>query len=142
MKFKSRHVAALNVVAVFKRNITVLNYTMQSFYKFSNNEYRPILIHVRDNYCSEQQGLSSRKLVSLLATMFSNHTNIFQACPYLPGEYYIKDFNFGASHLPNVIPAGRYVITTVVRTEFNDLLFKISIYFSVANHGILDLGMG
>lgn len=115
---------------------------MQSFYKFSNNEYRPMLFKVKDDYCSARPGLASLKLVNVLTKMWGNRTNMFQQCPYLPGEYYVKDFNFDASHLPSVIPAGRYLITSFVRTAFSEWFFNASVYFYVANHGILDLGVG
>lgn len=115
---------------------------MKMYYKFSNNEYRPVLMDVTVDHCADQPGSSSSIFVNLLKTMWYNKTNIFQQCPLSRGEYYIKDWNYSAADLPSVLPAGRYLIKASFRTEFNDLFLNASLYFNVENHGILDLNMG
>lgn len=141
IKFISRQVANLNMIANINRKITAANYTFKLYYKFSNNEYRPILMDLTADYCTKQPGVSALKLMNVLSTMWGNNTNIFQPCPFLPGEYYVKNWNFAASDLPSVVPAGRYLLNVTVRTESNDV-FNSSTYFYIANYGILDLNMG
>lgn len=97
---------------------------------------------VSADYCADQPGLSASKLQNYLTAIWANETNIFQPCPFLPGEYFLKDWNFEASHLPNIIPAGRYLMKSDISNEFNHLIFNVSMYFVVANYGILDLGIG
>lgn len=142
IKFKSRQIANFNILATLKTKHTVLDYNVKAYYQFSNNEYRPILLDVTDEYCSSLSGSSGSIFMSAVNRAWGNKSNIFQPCPYLPGEYFVKDWNLDASHLPSIIPAGRYLIKVIFRTEFHDLLYNMSVYFNVANHGVLDLGMG
>lgn len=61
---------------------------------------------------------------------------------FLPGEYYVRDWNFDASQLPSILPVGRYSLKCVWRIDENESLLNFTIYFNVANYGVLDLGMG
>lgn len=101
---------------------------MKSYYKFSNNEYRPVYINIVTNFCDGMNSVFQKYLFN----MFGNYTNIFQPCPLWPGEYYIKNFNFAAQHLPSIIPAGRYLVNTSAYTQSNDWLFNTSVYFYIA----------
>lgn len=126
---------------VTKRNVTTLTYHMKSFYKFSNNEYRPAFVDLTTDFCGAELGMTSI-MHSLLKDAWRNLTNIFRPCPFLCGEYYLKDFNFAAYHLPSIVPAGRYFINTTLRVQSNEFLGYTLIYFYINNHGVLDLEMG
>ena len=142
VKFISRTIANLNMNFITKRNLTAITYRMRSFYKFSNNEYRPMLIDVTVNYCEAEQGIFTSPLHKYLKTVWINYSNMFQTCPIPPGEYYIKNFNFRSHHLPSIAPAGRYLMNTTIRVQNNDIFINTSVYFYIANHGVLDLDIG
>ena len=93
VKFKSRNVTNLNLVIAIKKELPQLQLTMKSFYKFSNNEYRPMLVNTNYDQCAIQNGNGSSPFYTLLLKILVNTTNFYQKCPFLPGEYYIKDFN-------------------------------------------------
>lgn len=131
----------MNLNITLKGKITEQRATVKMYYKFSNNEYRPILMDFSGNVCVKTTA-SAGIFWNTLKNVLGNNTNILQACPYLPGVYFIKDFNFNASHLPSILPAGRYLIKIDVSTEFSNALHSESVYFYVANYGILDMDMG
>lgn len=132
----------MNLIVDVKRKLTVVKYAMKTYYQFSNNEYRPAYVDVKTDFCASQAGLLSSPMQNLLKKMWGNNTNIFTKCPLLPGVYYTKDWNFDANHLPNIMPAGRYLLNTSISVQFDDVLMNSSIYFHIANNGILDLNMG
>lgn len=144
VKFKSRQVANLNFVATLHRTIPALSFNMKGYYKFSNNEYRPILMDTTVDYCAEQPGTASAALKNFLKSIWRNSSNFFDKaplCPMLRGEFYIKDWNFSASDLPSIMPSGRYLVNTTGYAP-NGSVFNTSMYFLIANYGILDLNMG
>lgn len=142
VKFISWKVATLNVIGTLKKKITSMKVGMKAFYKFSNNEYRPILVDHTVDYCAVKEGLLSSPLYNFFEHVWANKTNLFQPCPLMPGEYYVKDWNFEAAHLPSIVPAGRYIFQSIFRMQSNYVLMNNSVYFYVANYGILDLAMG
>lgn len=104
-----------------------------------------MLIDHSADLCAESvqpDQLLTSSLINLLKTIWSNNTNFFRKCPYPPGEYYLKDWNFSASDLPNVIPAGRYMFRDFVQTGDYESIFNTSTYFSVSNYGTLDMNVG
>lgn len=127
---------------VLKKKVTSLSYSMKTFYKFSNNEYRPALVHFTTDYCASYAGLFNSPVQNMFKKLWENKTNAFQPCPIMPGEYYLKDWHFDASSLPSIFPVGRYLTKNVFLTESNELVMNNSFYFYVANYGILDLNMG
>lgn len=132
----------MNLIVDVKRKLPVVKYAMKTYYQFSNNEYRPAYVDVKTDFCASQAGLLSSPMQNLLKKMWGNNTNIFTKCPLLPGEYYTKDWNFDANHLPNIMPSGRYLLNTSISVQFDEMLMNSSIYFHIANNGILDLNMG
>lgn len=137
----SREVATLNIIGKLLRPLTTPIYAMDTYYQFSNNEYRPAYIHIVINYCDNESGVHISALQEALKTALGNHTNVFQRCPIQPGDFYLKNFNFDASHLPSIIPVGRYLFKTCMY-EKNETVFNISTHFQVTYHGVLDLNMG
>lgn len=144
IKVKSRHVANMNMIATVKQNLTNVQYTMKTFYQFSNNEYRPMLIDNTFNYCDDGKGVVSSSLLKYLQTVWGNSTNIFKPCPISPGEYYVKDWSFAASDLPSgVIPGGRYLVKTLLHTDDGKVSFlNTSLYFYVSNYGTTAWNLG
>ena len=90
-----------------------------SFHKFSNNEYRPMLVDTQFDFCAIQNGIGSSPLYTVLMKMIENSTNFNRKCPLPPGEYYIKNFNLQAQHLPNIIPSGLYKVNFTMHTYNN-----------------------
>lgn len=142
VKAKSRDISNLNLNITIKEIITVQMAKVKMFYQFSNNEYRPVLIDFSGNICASVSGSTGVTFWKVMKNALGNKTNIVQRCPYQRGEYYIKDFNFNASHLPSILPVGRYLIKIHLSTYNNEPFHNVSIYFNVANYGILDLNMG
>lgn len=146
VKFISRHVATLNIVGILKRKVSAFKYTVRSFYKFSNNEYRPMGIQSDVDWCAARAGYFS-PLYNAIRNIGINNSNLLNVhCPLQPGDYYVKDLNVNAGHLPSIIPAGRYLINSSsykdVNMQSKDWMFNVSLYFSVTNYGIQDLNVG
>lgn len=141
VKALSRQIATLNLAGLLTKTVSNPKYNTESFYQFSNNEYRPVYLHTSDDYCKNEAGTSKSPLHDLLKAALANYTNLFRSCPFVPAKYYLKGFNFDASHLPNVIPVGRYAMKTSVY-ERNETIGNVTVYFQVHNYGILDLSMG
>lgn len=141
IKFKSASIASMTLIGTLIKPITTIRYTAQTFYQFSNNEYRPILINVAVDYCGNESGFLQSAMHAFVKAAWGNTTNLFSSCPLQPGEYYIKDWNFDASHLPNVVPAGRYSMKTVVY-DSDQFVLNNSVYFQVSNYGVSAFNMG
>lgn len=140
VKLKSRYKAEFNTNVKLLKQLDSIQFHMQTFYKHSNNEYRPLFLNARDDYCKSFQTGSA--LLNLLLRNIKNNINFNKPCPWTPGDYFIKDFNFGMDHLPNLIPDGLYILNTTFYRESNMFLFYAQAYFHVTNRGILDLNMG
>lgn len=141
VKFVSRHVATGSAVLISKKEARAIKFTVKSYYKFSNNEYRPMLINAQFDYCAAQAGFVTSALFTAMMNVFGNNTNINHKCPFPIGEYYVKDVNFRASHLPSLFPTGRYYINLTTH-QFTEFLYTALIYFSIDNYGIKDWTMG
>lgn len=142
VKFISRSIATANVIGTLKKPISAMRDSMKSYYKFSNNEYRPMLINYEYDFCDLQEGLYDSPLHTVLMKGFANYTNINRKCPFPPGEYYVKGLNLEARHLPSIIPAGRYLVNLTTYVQNHDWLYNISVYFSCTNYGTLDTSLG
>lgn len=142
VKFVSREVVTGNVILVTKKKITAWKDYIQTFYKFSNNEYRPMGIHTGYDFCAAQEGLLNSVLNRVIMNILSNNTNWNQKCPFQPGEYYVKNLNFHAKHLPSLVPAGRYLANITSHIQGYEWLYNMSVYFSVSNYGIQDMNVG
>lgn len=141
VKFVSWHNANLNFNFVLKRDLPDVKYSMKTFYKFSNNEYRPVYVDTSIDYCeNEKSGLES-VLQEVLKKAWHNKTNFFAKCPVRTGNYYLNDWNPTATDLPSIVPAGRYLFNTFV-FNYKESVLNTSVYFQVFNYGILDLNMG
>lgn len=127
---------------ILASTITSLKYHSKAYYQFSNNEYRPMLFNVRVDYCAAEAGTELSVFHDAFRGIFRNHTNAFQPCPLVPGDYYVEDWNFVATDLPSVIPAGRYLIRTRFATVSDEFIATTAVYFRIENHGILDLNVG
>lgn len=99
-------------------------------------------VDVTSEWCACQAGLVISPFHTLLQHIWANRTNLFRTCPLPPGSYYLKDWNFSSRDLPSILPAGRYLWNVTGHTEFNEWLFNGSIYFYIANYGIMDLNIG
>lgn len=144
VKFISRDVANANVKLVLKREGLAYKFTFKTFYQFSNNEYRPILVssNAQIDYCAIQAGKYNSPLHTAIMNVLGNHTNINRKCPFPPGEYFVTDLNAQVTHLPNIVPSGRYLINSTAYQQFNDWVYNISIYVTISNYGTTDFGMG
>ncbi len=142
VRFLSRDVATGNVILATKTTITAWNDYMKSYYKFSNNEYRPMLINSGYDFCAAQEDLANSPLNNLIINAIKNHTNWNRKCPFPPGEYYVKNLNLQAKHMISMIPAGRYLMNISSYIQSNVWLYNISVYGSVANYGIQDMNIG
>ncbi len=141
VKFISRERAEYNAAAKLHKTLNYIGYHAQTFYKGSNNEYRPMLLDVRDDYC-ESYVKHSKMLDFLLGLFEEKNFNFNKPCPWYPGDYYIKDFNFNIVHWPSIIPEGRYILNFTFYRGPNLFLGYYQIYFAVTNHGLLDLRVG
>lgn len=112
---------------------------MQSFYKHSNNEYRPMLIDFREDYC---KSFLKRSVLDVILKTVDKYVNFNKPCPWPPGDYYVKDFNFGIKHVPSLVPEGRYLINITLYRQPDVFLYYTSVYFRITNYGILDLKVG
>lgn len=142
IKPKSRNDASMSVNVTLIRKLTAMTYHCTGYYQFSNNEYRPMILNVKTDFCAAQSGLLDSLYQNVFTHIWRNKTNIFQNCPIPPGYYYLKDWNFVAADLPNIIPAGRYLVVTDFFANSDELAASTSTYFRVENHGILDMNVG
>lgn len=138
----SRSVSTINVNLETKVKITEWNDYITTYLKYSNNEYRPQGIHSGYDFCAAQAGFVSSPLNSLITKMIGNYTNWNRKCPFPPGQYYVKDLNLHASHLPAIIPAGQYIVNVTSSIQSNIWLYNLSMYATVYNYGIQDLNIG
>lgn len=136
VKFLSRNVATANFVGTLKKTATTMRFHFKTLFKFSNNEYRPMLVDSSVNFCQIQAGLYSSPLYTFLLNIMKNQTNLNCKCPIPPGEYYIKNVNFQAHHLPSIIPAGQYIANVTTFIEPDELIHNVLFYFAVVNYGV------
>lgn len=123
--------------------ITIVTVIFQTFFKYSNNEYRPFLVKGEVDVCAIQDGYYSSPLLTFFKNLLGNNSNLLnQKCPYLVGEYYFKEIRFQASNLPSVFPHGQYILNITAYTQNNELVFYTAIYFYVTNYGLQDLTIG
>ncbi|KAJ6639771.1 hypothetical protein Bhyg_12518 [Pseudolycoriella hygida] len=142
-KVKSRNVTNVNASFTLIRKVEDLTYNAKTFYQFSNNEYRPMLIDVTMNFCANEKGIPSSPLHAVMRAIINDYTNFYDSCPFLPGKlYYVKDWNFVASDLPSVVPAGRYMLNFTFFCDRGQYCGNFGVYFRVDNHGILELNVG
>lgn len=99
-----------------------------------------MLINIRDEFCSSYAKNTS--IIGVFMKMFGDHINFNKPCPWLPGDYYIKEFNFALKDWPNFIPEGRYILNTTLFTQPDVASANFKIYFEVKNYGILDMRVG
>lgn len=141
IKFISRERADYNMLMKLLKPLQHIEYHMDTYYKHSNNEYRPMLIVLRDDYCKSYPSRSSLNALGLLLIAYGNHTNINKPCPWNPGDYYVKDFNLSIKHWPIFVPEGRHKLNFTVYSQAVFVVY-FEVYFEVKNHGILDLRVG
>ncbi|KAJ6640215.1 hypothetical protein Bhyg_12965 [Pseudolycoriella hygida] len=142
-KTKSRNVTHVNMNLTLSHKVETVTYNIKTFYQFSNNEYRPMLIDSTMDFCKNQKGIEHSPLHAAFKKTLITLMNVYEACPFLPGKvYYIKDWNFVASDLPSLVPAGRYVLKAQFFGGHNEYALTFAIYFRVENYGILDLKVG
>lgn len=142
MKVVSRDVATANVVILSKREVLEFRFTFKTFYQFSNNEYRPILIDAELDFCALQAGHYKSPLHAAIMHVYGNHTNINRQCPFPVGEYFVKDLNAQVDHLPSIVPSGRYLIKSTAYQQCNDFGYNISVYVTISNYGTTNIEMG
>lgn len=130
----------MNLNFTVLRTLKSITYNVKTYYQFSNNEYRPTLVDITTDYGDNTVYLKPG-IHRIIENMMRNYSNIFTKCPFQPGEYYLKDWNFAAQHLPSVVPAGRYLANITLWVDSN-FAYHTATYFYVANHGILDLNFG
>lgn len=141
VKFISREIANFNVVVKLLKQVNYLEYHLKSYYKHSNNEYRPMMINFKDEFCKSYR--SPLATAHLFLAIIGNATNANKPCPFNTGNYYVKDFNFSIKHWPSsFIPEGRHLINFTVYSQPNTFLANIEVYFEVINHSTLDLRVG
>ncbi len=143
VKFISRTRANFNTMVTLQKPLHSVIFHAKSFYKHSNNEYRPMLLDVQGEFCSAKSGSKKPIFLHLLLNVVENYSNIDQPCPWYPSEYFVKDFNFGIEHIPSMVPEGRYCMNVTLKTgEANRFVANWHIYFRITNYGILDLKVG
>ncbi len=140
VKFISRDIANFNTFWNLLNQTNYIGYRVQTFYKHSNNEYRPMLVDYRGEYCESY--VKGSTMISYVLNALGEHINFNKPCPWSPGDYYVKDFNFGIKHVPSLIPEGRYMINITLNTESNIIVAYWQIYARVTNYGTLDLNVG
>lgn len=129
------------MIATLRKKVSSFKFTVKMFYKFSNNEYRPVFIDTEIDFCAVQAGNQNSPVYDVIMGAYANYSNLNQKCPFLPGQYYVRNLNFEARYLPSIFPAGRYLINSTGISS-NVWMYNTSIYFSVVNHGIQDWSMG
>lgn len=140
VKFISREIANFNSFIKLLKPINYIGYRFQSFFKHSNNEYRPMLVDSRDEFCESYVKRSI--LFDVVMKTVGENINFNKPCPFNPGDYYVKDFNFAIEHMPSLVPEGRYLLNITVNEKSDKIIAYWEIYFSVKNYGILDLSIG
>lgn len=140
VKFISREVANFNSNFKLLKPINYIGYRFQSFYKHSNNEYRPMLVDLRDEFCESYVKRSI--ILNVMLKTIGDNINFNKSCPWSPGDYYVKDFNFAIEHMPSLVPEGRYLLNITVNDKSNIIIAYWEVYFRVTNYGILDLSVG
>lgn len=132
----------MNLIATLKKRVSSFKFTIKMFYKFSNNEYRPLFINTEIDFCAAQVGSFYSPIFTTIMNAYANYSNFNQKCPFMPGQYYVKGLNIQARHLPDIFPVGRYLINSTARTQSNEWVYNTSIYVSISNYGIKDFSMG
>lgn len=142
VKLKSRDLVTANAIFDLKKVVTAVHFQMRTYYKYSNNEYKPTLINANEDVCAVKEGLYISPLYNFVHAFYGKYSNMFsQKCPFLPGEYYVKDFNLQATELPGIFPHGQFLVNHTVFAQFNDWLFNVSAYFQVTNYGVQDFNL-
>lgn len=141
MKFVSRNKSTANIAGDLKEKASALVTHIRTFFKASNNEYRPQGIDTRFDYCATQEGIRSSILNNLIRKAIANYTNVVRRCPLTPGNYYIKDWSIDPRQLPSLIPVGRYLVNLTNYIDNNEFLWYLLLYFNVANYGIQDMSL-
>lgn len=136
IKFIARNVAAGTSVWLLKKEMSVSTFSLKTYFKFSNNEFRPMGIDSSFEYCGISNGFYTSPLFNFVKNIIKNYTNIYEKCPVPVGEYYIRNFNFQAQHLPMIVPAGQYLANMSLHIQSNEFLANFLVYFSVTNYGI------
>lgn len=114
---------------------------LRSFYKSSNNEYRPQGVDIRFDFCAAQTGLSSSLMNNLIRNSIRNYSNVVRRCPYPRGDYYLKDWSLDIREIPSLIPTGRFLINSTNYMDNDEFLWYILLYFNVVNRGIQDMSV-
>lgn len=106
-----------------------------------------MLIDIQEDYCAVAAGKKQSVIQGVIAKILGTHTNMYEACPIRPGEYYIRNFNFAIKHIPSMIPEGRYFMNITLNgrhsnSSTNGFIANARVYFHVTNYGTLDLNIG
>lgn len=101
-----------------------------------------MLVDVKTEFCEVFAKKQYSVLQTLLLKNLGPYSNLNQPCPWNPGPYYVKDFNFGMRHWPSIVPEGRYIMNVTGTGPSNNFLANFQLYFQVMNYGILDLRVG
>ncbi len=102
-----------------------------------------MFIDVQEEFCATKNGGQKSLFINILLKNVENYSNINQPCPWHPGDYFIKDFNFGIEHIPSIMPEGRYNMKiTILVGEANRFVANWNVYCRITNYGILDLNIG
>lgn len=143
VKLISREKANISGLMILFKQLHYVEYHMKTFYKHSNNEYRPMLLVLRDDFCRSYGNPSPLTPLNIMLTAFGNTSNLNQPCPWNPGEYYVKKFDFSIKHWPtSFVPEGRYILNFTGFHQPDAFLVYYEIYFEIINRGILDLRVG
>lgn len=142
IKLKSRDVAEMNIIGLLRKKVSSFIFTIKMFFKFTNNEFRPVFIDTEIDYCAAQAGILNSQVHKMIMNAFANYSNFNRRCPFLPGEYYVKGLNLRPQHLPSMFPVGLYLINSTAHTRHNEWIYNTSIYISIKYHGVNDFSMG
>lgn len=129
----------VHMEATFNRTLESIFVHSSIFHQFSNNEYRPFLLNVWEDFCGYMRGDKRNMYLNLLAPLFMKNINFNHTCPYHPGMYLVKFDNVSVSDLDTIkiIPAGRYRLELSYHIGFKGpFLLTHKIYYSVSDHRI------
>lgn len=123
-----------------------LNHTIKSFfihyamyYKFSNNEYRPFMINVWEDFCGYMNGDKKNLVIGIIYPNIREYTNMNHTCPYKPGLNFVTMYNLSIHDfvLDFIIPSGRYYLEINGHSGFEGpMIGQIKVYGSVSDHRV------
>lgn len=106
------------------------------FYKFSSNEYRPLLFDVWEDFCAYMNGAKNNIIFNRWYPKFRQYISFNHSCPYHPGMLLVKMSNVSLDIFTPIqfVPSGRYRIDVSVHDSYKGTcVFMLKVYAGISS---------